>query len=317
MKINVLLYSFNGVDFLGEQLQSILKQDIADKAKIEISVFDDGSTDRTRDILERYHNEGKLNFIEGKGVGKTKGYWELMKKAEDADYFAFSEQDDVWFHEKLSRAVKYLETQAILDGEETEVADGPLLYVSDYTVTNAKLKPIRFNRSKACKYSDVEHNLLYSSSPGCTFVFNNAARQKMIKYDVSAFYPDAYDDLAKKIINLTGKVVIDRVPTVYMRKNKGDQFGIEYYGGLMGAIKLYKELYFGKTSNAKSETAKALEIVYAEDIMNDSRKKEALKQVGSYREDQVNRERLLQNSRFVVGDYHDKWLMAAIKKNRL
>ena len=73
-----------------------------------------------------------------------------------ADYFAFSEQDDVWFHEKLSRAVKYLETQAILDGEETEVADGPLLYVSDYTVTNAKLKPIRFNRSKACKYSDVE-----------------------------------------------------------------------------------------------------------------------------------------------------------------
>ena len=317
MKINVLLYSFNGVDFLGEQLQSILKQDIADKAKIEISVFDDGSTDRTRDILERYHNEGKLNFIEGKGVGKTKGYWELMKKAEDADYFAFSEQDDVWFHEKLSRAVKYLETQAILDGEETEVADGPLLYVSDYTVTNAKLKPIRFNRSKACKYSDVEHNLLYSSSPGCTFVFNNAARQKMIKYDVSAFYPDAYDDLAKKIINLTGKVVIDRVPTVYMRKNKGDQFGIEYYGGLMGAIKLYKELYFGKTSNAKSETAKALEIVYAEDIMNDSRKKEALKQVGSYRDDQVNRERLLQNSRFVVGDYHDKWLAAAIKKNRL
>lgn len=317
MKINVLLYSFNGVDYLGEQLQSILKQDITDKAEIKISVFDDGSTDRTRDILERYHNEGKLDFIEGKGVGKTKGYWELMKKAEDADFFAFSEQDDVWFHEKLSRAVKYLETQAILDGEETEVADGPLLYVSDYTVTNAKLKPIRFNRSKACKYSDVEHNLLYSSSPGCTFVFNNAARQKMIKYDVNAFYADMYDDLAKKIINLTGKVVIDRVPTVYMRKNKGDKFGIEYYGGFIGAVKLYKELYFGKTFNAKSETAKALEIVFAEDITDDSRKKEALKQVGGYRDDQVNRERLLQNSRFVVGDYHDKWLAAAIKKNRL
>lgn len=317
MKINVLLYSFNGVDYLGEQLQSILKQDITDKAEIKISVFDDGSTDRTRDILERYHNEGKLDFIEGKGVGKTKGFWELMKKAEDADFFAFSEQDDVWFHEKLSRAVKYLETQAILDGEETEVADGPLLYVSDYTVTNAKLKPIRFNRSKACKYSDVEHNLLYSSSPGCTFVFNNAARQKMIKYDVNAFYADMYDDLAKKIINLTGKVVIDRVPTVYMRKNKGDKFGIEYYGGLFGAVKLYKELYFGKTLNAKSETAKALEIVFAEDITDDSRKKEALKQVGGYRDDQVNRERLLQNSRFVVGDYHDKWLAAAIKKNRL
>ena len=317
MKINVLLYSFNGVDYLGEQLQSILKQDITDKAEIKISVFDDGSTDRTRDILERYHNEGKLDFIEGNGVGKTKGFWELMKKAEDADFFAFSEQDDVWFHEKLSRAVKYLETQAILDGEETEVADGPLLYVSDYTVTNAKLKPIRFNRSKACKYSDVEHNLLYSSSPECTFVFNNAARQKMIKSDVNAFYADMYDDLAKKIINLTGKVVIDRVPTVYMRKNKGDKFGIEYYGGLFGAVKLYKELYFGKTLNAKSETAKALEIVFAEDITDDSRKKEALKQVGGYRDDQVNRERLLQNSRFVVGDYHDKWLAAAIKKNRL
>ena len=317
MKIEVLLYSFNGVDYLGEQLQSILKQDIADKAELKILAFDDGSTDRTKDILERYQHEGKLKLITGNGVGKTKGYWELLKKADEADFYAFSEQDDVWFPEKLSRAIKYLETQAILDGEETEVADGPLLYVSDYVVTNAKLKPIRFNRSKACKFSDVEHNLLYSSNPGCTFVFNDAARQKMIKYDVNAFYADTYDDLAKKILNLTGKVVLDRVPTVYMRRNKGDKFGAEYYGGLKGAIKLYKELYFGKVFNTKSETAKALGLVYADEIMNDSRKKEALKQVGSYREDQVNRERLMQSSRFVVGDYHDKWLMAAIKKNRL
>ena len=53
MKIGVLLYSFNGVDYLGEQLQSILKQDISGKAEIYISVFDDGSTDKTKDILER------------------------------------------------------------------------------------------------------------------------------------------------------------------------------------------------------------------------------------------------------------------------
>ena len=317
MKIGVLLYSFNGVDYLGEQLQSILKQDISDKAEISISVFDDGSTDKTKDILERYQNDKKLTFTEGNGLGKTRGYWELMKNAGEADYYAFCEQDDVWFPEKLSRAVKYIETQAILDGEETELSKGPMLYVSDYTVTNAKLKPIRFTRNKACKFSDVEHNLLYSSNPGCTFVFNDAARKKFLMYDPATNYPDNYDDLAKKIINLTGKVVIDRVPTVYRRKHKGDKFSCEYYGGLTGQIKLYWELFFGKKPNAKSETAKALAFVYAEDIKGDSRKMEALQQVGEYRDDQVNRERLLQNSRFVTGDYNDKWLKMAVKKNKL
>ena len=131
MKIGVLLYSFNGVDYLGEQLQSILKQDISGKAEISISVFDDGSTDKTKDILERYQNDKKLTFVEGNGLGKTAGYWELMKNAGEADYYAFCEQDDVWFPEKLSRAVKYIETQAILDGEETELSHGPMLYVSD------------------------------------------------------------------------------------------------------------------------------------------------------------------------------------------
>ena len=65
MKIAILLHVYNGVEYLGEQLQSLLKQDISEKAEIKIIVRDDGSTDKTSDILDRSHREEKIEWIKG------------------------------------------------------------------------------------------------------------------------------------------------------------------------------------------------------------------------------------------------------------
>ena len=316
MKITILMYVLNGVDFLGEQLQSLFKQDICEKAEMDILVWDDGSTDKTRDLLDRYQREGKLTFHTGSGIGRTKGYWELMKKAEKADFYAFCEQDDVWFPNKLSRAVKYLETKAILEGEETEVSEGPILYCGECTVTNAKLKTVNFKRNPANKFTDFEHSLVYSSMPGCTYVFNRSALEKLIKFDPGVKENTSYEDLARNIIYIEGSVVFDRVPVMFWRRNKGDKFSIEYQGGIIGRIKRQLDLMTGKNVKAKSRTAKALLAAFGENITEHD-KKASLKQVAEYAENPVEKERLIQNPKFVTGSFDDKWFRTAVRTDRL
>ena len=316
MKIVVLLHTYNGVEYLGEQLQSLLKQDISGKAEVKILVRDDGSTDKTSDILDRYHREEKIEWIKGETIGKTRSFWELLAKAPEADYYAFCDQDDVWMPEKLSRAVKYLETQAILDGddEELDVSVGPLLYQGDYTVTNAILKPIKFTRNKTTRLNDFQHSLLYSTTPGCTYVFNASAKDLMLRYDVNTKFAGNYDDLARNIIHIVGTVIRDWVPTMYLRKSKTDAFYDNYYGGFFGSIK--QNLALSKSNNERSKLAKGLLETYGEGL-EDKEKLEALKQVARYLEDTAQKERLLANHKFVTGDFNDKLFKKAVISGKL
>jgi len=310
------MYTCNGVDYLGEQIQSIFKQDLIGKADIGLYVWDDGSTDKTTDILDRYKGDGKLEWFSGEKLGMTKAFWHLMEKAGEADYYAFCEQYDVWFPEKLSRAVKYLETKAILEGEETEVADTPLLYCSECKVTNAGLRPVNFKRNPANKFVDYEHSLIYSAMPGGTYVFNVKAKDMLLRYDVDSLFVPAYEDLSRNIISIVGNVVYDRVQTMYLRKlgkNRPDQ---RFRGGLMGQLMLWISHFTSKELNTRSKTAKALMEVYRDELEG-SVKIEALKQVGNYTEDTVARERLLLNTKFVTGSYNDKWFKSAVKANKL
>ena len=88
MKIAVLMYTFNGSAYIGEQVKSIIDQDIAGKAEVKLFVRDDGSSDNTQSILDTYQGEGKLTWYTGEKIGPTRSYWELMDKAGDADYYA-------------------------------------------------------------------------------------------------------------------------------------------------------------------------------------------------------------------------------------
>ena len=107
-KVLVLLATCNGEKYLRQQLDSIYAQE-----DVEVSIFatDDGSTDSTIAILEEYkknhsltiHHHGEpheftYNFIDAIFANKNTSF----------DYYAFSDQDDVWMKEKLSSAIEML-----------------------------------------------------------------------------------------------------------------------------------------------------------------------------------------------------------------
>ena len=98
MKITVLMSTYNGEKYIREQIDSILQQSMP----ADIMIRDDGSSDGTVDIIEEYISKGTpVELIKGENVGVIASFFELIKAAPEEDYYAFSDQDDYWYPEKV------------------------------------------------------------------------------------------------------------------------------------------------------------------------------------------------------------------------
>ena len=106
--ISIAMATYNGEKYLLEQLQSFCKQTIL---PTELVIYDDCSTDKTCKIIEEFSNTAPFNvkLIKGvKNIGGTvrDGYGLSFSKAAEAcigDFIFFSDQDDVWFPNKIEK----------------------------------------------------------------------------------------------------------------------------------------------------------------------------------------------------------------------
>lgn len=133
-QINVLVSTYNGEKYIEEQLKSI---DCQTYSNVHVYVRDDGSTDHTVELVNRYIRENELSdkytVATGENIGFSKSFHLLMQMADSGEYWAFCDQDDVWYPNKLSNAVKWMQTQK---------NDIPLLYQSKIAIGNSDLSEI-------------------------------------------------------------------------------------------------------------------------------------------------------------------------------
>ena len=107
--------TYNGKDYLREQIDSILSQDCEEKAdvKLKLLIRDDGSKDGTQEILRKYAAKypDQVNWYQGENIGVIKSFFDLIEKSDEkADYYAFSDQDDYWHKEKLRAGIEKIST---------------------------------------------------------------------------------------------------------------------------------------------------------------------------------------------------------------
>lgn len=96
--ISIAMATFNGEKYLRDQLQSIYNQTYN---KIEVIVCDDLSTDKTVEILEEFANTyGLVYQINDSHLGLVKNFEKALSLAR-GDYIALSDQDDIWYPNKL------------------------------------------------------------------------------------------------------------------------------------------------------------------------------------------------------------------------
>ena len=106
----VLLATFNGAKYIAAQLNSILSQKNVD---LEILISDDHSSDKTLQIIKKFSKKKNITILNNKkNFGSAAGnFFNLIKKSKVGkfDYIAFSDQDDIWFHDKIISSIKCLE----------------------------------------------------------------------------------------------------------------------------------------------------------------------------------------------------------------
>ena len=100
-RLSVVLATYNGEDFLDEQLQTLATQT---RRPDELVAFDDGSTDKTVDILEQFARTAPFPvqvIATGEHVGTCEAFGEAMRRA-SGTILVICDQDDRWEPEKLA-----------------------------------------------------------------------------------------------------------------------------------------------------------------------------------------------------------------------
>jgi glycosyltransferase involved in cell wall biosynthesis len=105
----ILMGTYNGGKYLAEQLDSICSQTFLNW---RIIISDDGSSDNTLDIAREYKNKiasDRILIKQGPSTGFADNFMSLAEDPDiKADYYFFSDQDDIWMANKLERAVSCL-----------------------------------------------------------------------------------------------------------------------------------------------------------------------------------------------------------------
>lgn len=105
-QVDVLMSTYNGAAFLDAQMTSILNQRDVD---LRLIVRDDGSTDSTVEILTRWASVEPRVLIDTdfQQLGISRSF-ERLARLSDAPFFAFSDQDDLWYPNRLRLQVDTL-----------------------------------------------------------------------------------------------------------------------------------------------------------------------------------------------------------------
>lgn len=176
--VHVLLASFRGERFIGEQLESIAAQT---HPHWRLLISDDGSDDRTVAICQafaRQHPEWSVTLVQGPRQRSTANFLHLVHHVDgfsDGDLFAFCDQDDVWLPEKLSRAVATLTMAPVAPGQ-------PALYGARTQLVDDRLRPIGLGRLPQ-RPLGFGNALLQNVASGNTMVFNAALLQLLRRVD--------------------------------------------------------------------------------------------------------------------------------------
>lgn len=226
MKISVALCTYGGVDYIQEQLQSIIKQTVL---PYEIVICDDGSTDGTIQVIEDFSKTSPVPielFQNNVTLGVVKNFEQAIGYC-SGDYIALSDQDDVWKQDKLEICVAKLR-------ELQKGTDDPVLIHTDLVVVDEDLHTIA---PSLMRYQGMHHEsnaeqaqkvlLFQNFVTGCTVIFNKALKEKAIPFPEHIVMHDWWLAIIAAFIGTIGYV--DQ-STVYYRQHNNNCIGAKENG---------------------------------------------------------------------------------------
>lgn len=269
-KILVLLSTYNGEKYLKEQLDSLFSQSYKN---FKIIVRDDGSIDKTLDILKTYDIELLQPSV---NLGVKKSFEVLLQYAcenNDTKYFMFCDQDDIWKSDKIEKTLEKMQELENLYGNKI-----PLLVHTDLEVVNEDLKTIHYSM---WQYEKINPNLntlnrllIQNTITGCTTMINNALLKKSLPISKECIMHDWWIGL---VVSCFGKIGYIKDCTIkYRQHSKNDtgskKFDLKY---------IFKKMNFKDTDKYVLQAKKFLE-AYEKDL--DKEKRQLLEDFSTIKE---------------------------------
>ncbi len=232
----ILLGSYNGERYIREQIESIQKQDYTDWRLI---IRDDDSNDATPDIIKSILSEdGRIRIIQDDlGNQGTVGNFGILLqcvKEMDAEYFCFSDQDDVWQTWKLRRQMDLM-----LQLEKRRGKHLPILVHSDLSVVDDQLQMINksfmtFQRIRDEKTSPLNVLLAQNYVTGCTVLINRALLDLALPVPSSTLMHDWWLALCAAAC---GELAFLPDATVLYRQHGKNEVGAKGFLGMLNPFK--------------------------------------------------------------------------------
>jgi glycosyltransferase involved in cell wall biosynthesis len=219
--ITICLATYNGAEYLKEQIESILAQSCGGW---QLMIRDDGSTDNTIGIIRAYGfaYPDKIRLIDENGphLGATLNFGRLLESA-DSDYIMFCDQDDVWLGDKIQ-----LTLDAMRSTEE-RYPEMPILVHTDLTVVDDKLNTIsdslwNYQRLFPDIGDDPKKIMAQNVVTGCTMMINKRAKEISIPVVAEAIMYDWW--VAIKVASV-GKIVHIPTPSILYRQHFNNEIG--------------------------------------------------------------------------------------------
>ena len=172
-KVAIILAFYNGNEFIEEQITSILNQS---HKNFVLYISDDNSSQKfsLKSFKLSPSDEEKIKISKrNKNLGYTLNFLKTLYSLDNSfDYYAFSDQDDVWHKDKLKNAISSLQRYS---------SEIPSLY-GCRTEIIGKNKNIRLGKSKLHKREPSFQNaIIQNIFGGNTMVFNNSAKKIICK----------------------------------------------------------------------------------------------------------------------------------------
>ena len=211
-----LMCTYNGENFLEEQLDSIENQDYKNWT---LYVNDDGSKDATLDILKRYQKKWgnkKLHIRRGPQKGFSQNFLQIIcDKKIQADLYFLSDQDDVWMPYKLSHTLQKLSKLDLLK---------PTLYCARTTYVSSDAKKILGESDLFLKPPSFRNAIVQSIAGGNTMTFNNPLKKIVSQFKKADIVSH---DWWLYIVNelSEGKTLYDTESTILYRQHSGSLIG--------------------------------------------------------------------------------------------
>lgn len=172
MKISIVMATYNGEKFILQQIESIAKQD---RRADEVLIFDDGSTDKTVEIIKKYVQENHLTnwriHVNQVNKGWRKNFVDGLLVA-SGDIVFLSDQDDIWLPTKLSDCEKVMNDYPYIQ-----------LLATNYNsfFDNGKIvHHVKKDNGKVVKQV-VERGMIILY-PGCTYCVRKKLIEKLAQY---------------------------------------------------------------------------------------------------------------------------------------